>query len=70
MKHKISQVDSEMSLQYINFNRIADQAAKSGRLDIVEDMIERGATDFDWIAEGAAMGGHMNIVNYVDSNYR
>jgi len=37
-------------------------AAKSGRMDIVDIMLQQGATDYDYEMWRAAKGGHMNIV--------
>jgi len=41
---------------------IASSAARHGHLDLVIEMIRRGANDWNWIAYSAARGGHKDIV--------
>ena len=43
-------------------NNIMALAAKHGQKDIVELMIQKGATDFDWAMAFAAENGHKDIV--------
>ena len=46
-----------------NWNGGLSCACLGGNLDIVNLMIEKGATYFDWGLEGACSGGHLNLVN-------
>lgn len=48
--------------QYRDYNREMAESAFSGRLDIVEQMIQLGASDFDEAMGEAAKGGHRDIV--------
>jgi hypothetical protein len=46
------------ALNFIGYN-----AAEGGHMDIVDYVIERGASDPSYIAQGAALGGFMSIVD-------
>ena len=47
------------------YNTVMDSAAEGGHIDIVKDMAERGATDWNLAMVSAAEGGHLDIVKYL-----
>ena len=47
------------------YNQAMDYAARVGDLDTVKSMIEKGATDYDWVMGKAVEFGHLNIVKFL-----
>ena len=52
----------EWSLNNNKYNAALYHAARAGQIDIVQLMINKGASDFNWAIEGASLGGHLDMV--------
>ena len=47
------------------YNQAMDYAVQAGELDIVKSMIEKGATEYDWVMDKAIKFGHLNIIQFL-----
>ena len=54
-------------LKYYTPSRCAKEAAKKGNVDILKFLIEKGANNWNLMARGAAEGGHLEIIFYMES---
>ncbi len=61
--HKACLENGVNEVNRLNWNMRLAGACEDGHLDIINLMIEKGATNWDWGLRGACQGGHLNIVN-------